>query len=188
MKPKRKTKKPLTKQKVDVDQILLQHYNIFLYDVINHEVAQKVVKQLIALDKLAPKDEPLVMWINSPGGSVSDGLSIIDTMNSLKSPVVTIITGMAASMAGVIATCGYKRIMTANSIWMSHDISGGIGGDYATKVLDRVDFIKWSQNRIFSILRNHTKLTEKELTKARHGELWLDAMECKNKGIVDVVI
>ena len=71
---------------------------------------------------------------------------------------------------------------------MAHDMHGGISGDYAAKAIDRVDFVKWAQSKVFEILRKHTKLTEKELTKARHGELWLDAKDCKVKGIIDVIV
>jgi ATP-dependent Clp protease protease subunit len=187
---KRRLVKPKSlRGKIDIDQELIQGKQVFLFGVIDDKLAQEVVKRLITLDRISKsKASPITMWINSNGGSVLSGLSIIDTMTSLRVPVVTVIAGMAASMAGVISVCGYKRVITKNSIWMSHDMSGGVAGDYATKTIDRIEFIKWSQNKLFTLLRNRTKLSERELTKARHGELWLTAEECKEKGVVDIVV
>lgn len=188
-KPKKKLRKRV--YKLDVDQELLLGKQVFLYGVIDNNLVKEVIKKLLALDKLSMNSQnptPITLWINSPGGSILSGLALVDTIQSLRSPVVTVISGHACSMAGIISICGASRVITKNSVWMAHDMSGGIGGDYATKTIDRVEFVKWAQSKIFEILRKHTKLSEKELQKARHGELWLDAEECKMKNIVDVIV
>lgn len=189
--PKKKLQKRNVCNKFDVDQELLFGKQVFLYGVIDDTLVKHVVKKLLALDRIFSREKnpsPITLWINSPGGSVLSGLALIDTMQALRTPVVTVVSGHACSMAGLIAVCGASRVITKNSIWMAHDMSGGVSSDYATKVVDRAEFVKWAQSKIFEILRKHTKLSEKELDKARHGELWLDAEECRIKGVVDVIV
>ena len=186
-KPKRSKKKRTPKKipEIKPDQILLGSRQIFLNGVIDSNSAGNIIKQLRALDKL--EDSPIVLWINSGGGSITNGLAIIDTIKIIKSGVITIINGIAASMAGIISVCGDKRFITENSIWMAHDgTTGGI--DYFEKLYDRTDYIRNLQKQLLTILRNKTKLSERELTKARHGELWLFAEDCEKKGIVDAII
>ena len=108
-------------------------------------------------------------------------------MRSVRAPVVTVITGIAASMAGIISITGVERIITKNSVWMAHNAVGG-SYDYFEKVYDKVDYLKLLEKQIFKIFRDKTKLTERELTKSRNGELWVFAEEAKKKGIVDFVI
>lgn len=178
-------KKKKSASKIDIDQILLKGRELFLFKTIDEKITIDIVRKLIALDKI--NNNPILLWINSGGGSIIDGFSIIDTMKAIKSPVVTIISGMAASMAGIISITGSKRFMTKNSIWMAHDGRTGIV-DYFEKVFDRTDFIKELNKRLFKILREYTKLSERELTKSRHGELWIYAEDAKKKGIVDIVV
>ena len=178
--------KKTKKREIDIDQILLKDRQIFLYDEIDDELAQNIVKQLLALDNLY--NTPIALLINSPGGSVSCGFSIIDTMKNIKSSVGTIICGEACSMAGIISVAGDKRFMTEHSVWMSHDLAGGIRGDYTTKVLDRANYLKQEQKRLREFLGKHTKLSNEELIKSEHGELWLYPKACLEKGIIDIII
>lgn len=173
-------------KKVDIDQILLKGRQLFLFETIRKESAKRIVERLIALDKISGK--PIAIWINSGGGSISDGFAIIDTMKQIRASVITIIVGEACSMAGIVSVAGNRKLMNEHAIWMSHDMSGGIGGDYTTKVLDRAKFLGQYQKRLFDFLKEHTKLSEKELTRAKTGELWFYAEDCKKKGIVDGII
>jgi ATP-dependent protease ClpP protease subunit len=91
-------------------------------------------------------------------------------------------------MAGHISINGDKRLITKNSTWMAHDMSGGITGDYTTKVLDRTKNLEVTQKKLHYNLKKNTKLSRNELDKAKHGELWLESKECKLKGIVDEII
>lgn len=183
----RKNKKHQVPKKIDVDQILLEHRQLFLFEPITAEVARDLIKKMVALDR--KKVAPIALYINSPGGRVNAGFAIIDSINGINSPVITIIVGMACSMAGILSVVGEKRFMTEHSVWMSHDIAGGVSGsDYTSKTIDRVEFMKLEQKKCEIFLAKHTKLTPRELTKARNGELWLTPDECLKKGVIEEII
>lgn len=187
----KKTKKKVRKKdrksraKIEPDQLILQARQILLFGVINEQMAGKVIKQLLTLDKLS--HEPITLIINSGGGSVYDGFAIIDAMRGIPSPVVTMITGKACSMAGLISISGQVRFMTANSVWMAHDVATA-NYDYVSKFLARAEHSKEVQKKCFAYLAKHTKLSQAELTKARNEELWIYAEDCQKKGIIDNVI
>jgi ATP-dependent Clp protease, protease subunit len=169
--------------KFDVDKYLFADRQLFLTNTIDMESSNRLIKQLIALDRLSNK--PILLWINSGGGSITAGLAIIDTIKRIQTPVVSIVNGMACSMAGIISVCADRRLITANSIWMAHDGHTYVD-DYFTKVFARTkNFLKPLEQKILKILKKHTKLTDEELRKARNGELWVNAKRCKAKGIVD---
>ena len=139
----------------------------------------------IALDKI--NNKPIYFWINSPGGLCSCGFAIIDTMKRLRSPVFTIVSGSAYSMAGFISVAGDKRLITKNSDWMGHDVFGG-SIDYGEKVIDTAEHLKKLRKRLNEFYEEHTDMTKADIRKATHGELWLNPYECLKKGIVDGVI
>lgn len=184
-KKKTSRRKRIKEIKIDIDQVLLKGRQVFLFGVIDCNLAINISRQLIALDKIS--HEPIAMYINSPGGSVSDGFAIIDAIKGISSPVITMITGQACSMAGLISVCSEYKLMTKNSVWMAHDMSFYLD-DYATKAIDRTEFYKLTQAKLFKFLREHTKLTEQDIETARHGELWLESEECLKKGIVKKVL
>jgi len=174
------------KKKIDIDQILLDNRQIFIFSVIGDECAENVIRDLVALDTLNHK--PIVVWINSPGGSLSAGYAIIDAIHGILSPVITITCGVAGSMAGALMLVGEKRLMTENSIWMGHDMSGGIGNDYMGKVLARTKFMKKYRDKYFNLIKSYTKFTKRDIKKMQNDELWLMADECLEKGLVDKII
>lgn len=171
--------------KIEPEQVLLQTRHLLLYGKIDTEKAKDITEKLITLNSI--NHDPISMWINSNGGSVSDGFSIIDCMKGLEAKIYTVIGGRASSMAGLISIVGTKRFITEHSIWMSHDVFGGVE-DYLTKIEARSDFYKTLQKQVFDHLRKYTKLSEAEITKARHQELWLSPKECLKKGIVDKIL
>ncbi len=181
---KNKKKKVLISE-IKIDQILLKNRLLFLSDTIDSTLARNLNKELLALDKLA--ESPIYIWINSRGGEVTSGFSIVDTMKVVKSPIVTIVAGCACSMAGIVSINGDVRLMTENSIWMSHDMTAG-DYDYATKLIERVEYYKKLQKQLFENIRKNTNLTEAEIQKAINEELWLSATDCKNKKVVDNVL
>ena len=185
MKTTKKSKKRKYIPKIDILQTLYTTRQVFLTDVINERSSRQVMLELRALSRLSPK--PILLHINSRGGYVQEGLAILDTMRTVAAPIITVVTGIAASMAGIISITGVQRLMTKNSVWMAHNCYGGVY-DYLEKVYDKVEYLKQMEKQIFEIFRNRTKLTERELTKSRHGELWLFADEAKKKGIVDIII
>lgn len=181
-KPKHKT--TLVKKEFDIDLTLLGNRQLILFEEINEESAQRIVKSLYALDTLNHK--PIMLYIDSPGGSCSSGLSIINAMKTIESPVVTIIHGEACSMAGYISIAGTKRVCYNTSNWMAHDLETEFEGT-SLKIKDRAEYIEKYANLLDIFLRKHTKLNDKEIFKARVGELWLFADEMKEKGIVDEI-
>jgi ATP-dependent Clp protease, protease subunit len=185
-KRKRKVDKPLViKHEIKIEQINLHSRQVFLTGVIDEEKAHEIVTTLTALASYHPS--PIVMWINSNGGSIYDGFAIMDIMESIPCPIITVIQGKACSMGGIISLYGDKRFITKNSVFMAHDVSSG-NWDYVTKMKDRFVNTEKLQSQVFQMLRDRTKLTEQDLEKARHGELWLDAEECLKKGIVDEIL
>ncbi len=180
-----KKKTEISSKKIEIDQILLHHRQLFIFDKITSELANQINKTLIGLDRV--NNKPIVLRINSEGGSLYAGFSIIDTMKTIKSPVITCIVGCACSMAGIISIAGDKRLMTKYSVWMAHDVSA-YSEDYISKMIDYTEYLKENQKRVFEFLGRYTKLSQQELTKAKNGELWFFAKEAKRKGICDIVI
>jgi ATP-dependent Clp protease protease subunit len=187
MKSKRKPayKKTVPKQEFDVDLTLLKNRQIFLQEEINDKTAIDINKKLFALDTL--NHNPIMLYIDSPGGSCSAGLSIINIMKTIDSPVVTIINSEVCSMGGHISIAGDKRVCYSNSVFMAHDMSTYME-DYSGKIKHRAKFLEKYYDLLEENLRKHTNLTEKELRQARDGELWLFADEMLDKGIVDEII
>jgi len=187
-----KNKKPIVPQKLDinkkleVDDILLKHRTLFLIGEVKSENTIKLIKEIFLLDALNKK--PIKIYVNSEGGNIAAGFSLIDSIKLIKSPIITIIIGEACSMAGLISIVGKERYITKNAIWMGHDMSGGITGDYSGKVEYRADFIKKLWKRIESHLKTYTKLTDTEIQTLRNGEMWLSPEECLVKGIIDKIL
>lgn len=182
-KPAHKTR--LVKKEFDINLTLLGNRQLFLYDVVDEESSLKIIKALYGLDTL--NHNPIMLYLNTPGGSCSDGLAIIDAMKTIESPVVTIITNEVCSMGGHISVAGDKRVCYQNSVWMAHDASSYIE-DYFQKIKDRANFLEKYYKILEGNLRKHTGLTNKELKKARDGELWLFSDDMLSKGIVDEII
>jgi len=180
-------KKKKVKSEIKIDDILLKHRRLFLYGIVDDKKMEQLTKSILVLEGLS-KTKPIYLYINSPGGSVSDGFALINTIKLIKCPVYTIINGEACSMGGLISIAGTKRYITKNAFWMSHDMRGGIWGDYSGKVEYRAEFIKKCWKMIEDHLKQHTKLTNKEIEIARNGELWLSPEECLEKGIVDKLL
>jgi ATP-dependent Clp protease protease subunit len=166
-------------------KILNKNRYILLYDEINNITADVVCSKLRAMDILGHKT--IYLEINSPGGSIADGMSIINTIEHINSSVYTVISGQACSMAALISICGDKRLIYANSYWMQHSTSD-IVGDYINYIKDRTKFLCEFEHRTEKMLKNRTKLTTNDMMKIRTGELWLSSEQCMNKGVVDEVI
>ena len=167
-------------------KILNKNRYILLYDEINNLSSDMVCSKLRAMDFLDSK-KPITLEINSPGGAVSYGLSIIDTIHAIKAPIITIISGEACSMAAMISVVGVKRYITRNAVWMEHSTSDLVG-DYLTHIKDRTNFLIKLEKKMDAILKNTTKLTSKQMNQIKNGELWLFAEECLQYGIVDKII
>jgi len=174
------------KTNINVSNILFENRNIFLHSAVNDESSSEIIKQLISLDNI--NNKPIYFWLNSPGGSVSAGFAITNTMQYIKSKVITIINSEVCSMGGHISVCGNERWIVSNGVFMVHDMSGGVSHDYSLKVKDRAIFIEQYYQLLEANMKKHTKLSQTQLDKSRSGELWLFANDCLKYGIVDKII
>lgn len=170
---------------IDIDQLMLHSRQLHLTGHICPKVVQPIIKQIMALQLIS--DDPIILWINSQGGYITDGFALIDCIRMSKVPIYTVIRGQACSMAGVISISAHSRLITENSWWMSHDMHCGVI-DYGEKMKARVEFYELEQKQVFDFLEANTKLTPAELEKAKNKELWLNPQQCLEKGVVDQVI
>ncbi len=168
----------------DIFSINLENRIVLLTGEIEDEMASSVISQLLYLD--SENQEKISMYINSPGGSVSAGLAIYDTMKTLKSPVSTICLGRAASMAAVILSGGAKgeRIALTHSEIMIHQPSGGMTGP-AEDIQIAASHIQRIRGELNRILSDNCEKTVKEIQKATDRDCWMSADEAIEFGIVD---
>ena len=151
-------KTPNGERSYDIYSRLLKDRIIMLTEDVNHVTASSIVAQLLFLESEDP-DKEISFYINSPGGSITDGMAIVDTMRYIKCPISTICVGMAASMGAVLLACGDKgkRFATPNSEIMIHQplISGGLSGQ-ATEIKIHADHILRTRSRLNKLLSEQT--------------------------------
>ena len=171
----------------DLYSRLLQDRIILLNGEINDQTANIVVSELLYLDSLENND--ISIYINSPGGSVSAGLAIYDTINYIKSDVNTICLGIAASMAAVILSSGSKgkRYCLPNSEIMIHQPLGGVEGQ-ATEIKIAAEHILKTKDKINKILSQNTNQNIKKIENDTERDNFMSAYEALNYGLVDKII
>ena len=172
----------------DIFSRLLNDRIIFLADEVNDATASLVVAQLLFLEAQDP-DKDIYFYINSPGGSVSAGLSIYDTMNYIKCDVCTICIGMAASMGAFLLSSGTKgkRYALPNSEIMIHQPLGGARGQ-ASDIKIQADHILRTRDRLNKILAENTGKPLKTIEKDTDRDNYLTAEDAMNYGLIDKVI
>ena len=172
----------------DIYSRLLEDRIIFLSGEINDQVANSVVAQLIYLEGKNP-DKDIFMYINSPGGSVSAGLAIYDTMNYIKCDVSTICIGLAASMAAVLLSSGAKgkRIILPHGEVMIHQPLGGAQGQ-ATDIEIHAKHIQKTRQLLNEILSNNTGKDVKTIQKDTERDNYMDAQTALKYGLVDKIL
>ena len=172
----------------DIYSRLLKERIIFLGDVIDDNVANTVIAQLLFLES-EDKNKDIKLYVNSPGGSVSAGLAIYDTMQYVKPDVSTICVGMAASMAAVLLTAGAKgkRCALPNAEVLLHQIMGGIQGQ-AIDIKINAQHILDLKERLNKILSEHTGKPLEQIDKDTDRDFFMDAYEAKKYGVIDKVI
>lgn len=171
----------------DIYSRLLEDRIIFISGEINDDLANSVIGQLLYLDSKSNDD--ISIYINSPGGNITSGMAIIDTMNFVKSDVSTICIGMAASMASIILSNGTrgKRYILNNSEVMIHQPIGGVEGQ-ATEIKIVADRILYLRNKLNEILSKNTKKDIKIIEKDTERDYYLSSKEALKYGIVDKII
>jgi ATP-dependent Clp protease, protease subunit len=172
----------------DIYSRLLKDRIIFIGTAIDDHVANLVVAQMLFLQMEDPKRD-VNLYINSPGGSVTAGLAIYDTMQFVTCDVATYCVGIAASMAAVLLTAGTKgkRYALPNSDVMLHQVSGGAQGP-ASDVERTVEYMFKLKKRLIGIIAHHTGKTEAQIQQDSDRDYWITAQQAKDYGLVDEVV
>ena len=172
----------------DIYSRLLNDRIIFLADEVNDVTASLVVAQLLYLEAQDP-DKDIYLYINSPGGSISAGMAIYDTMNYIKCDVSTICIGMAASMGAFLLSSGAKgkRYALPNAEVMIHQPLGGAKGQ-ATDIMIHAEHIVRIKSRLNQILSERTGKPLDVITKDTERDNFMTAKEAEEYGLVDKVI
>lgn len=180
-------KTPYGERSYDIYSRLLKDRIIFLGTEINDAVANAIIAELLFLEAEDP-DRIINLYINSPGGSVTAGLAIYDTMQFIKSPVSTICIGQAASMAAVLLAAGEKgkRFALPNSRILIHQPWGGVQGQAKDIEIVAKEIIR-IKSTINDILSYHTGQSKEKIEKDTDRDYYMTAQEAKEYGIVDEV-
>lgn len=181
-------KSPYGERAYDIYSRLLKERIIFLGGPIGDDTANSIIAQFLFLESQDPKRD-VKLYINSPGGSVTAGLAIYDTMEYIKCDVSTICVGIAASMAAVILATGKKgkRFVLPNSEVMLHQVMGEAGGQAVEIEISARHIIK-IRDKINKILAKHTAQSLGTIEKDTDRDFYLLSKEAKEYGIVDEII
>ena len=177
----------------DIFSRLLKDRIIFLSEDVNQTSASLVIAQLLFLESEDP-DKEISLYINSPGGSVTDGLGIIDTMNYIKCPVTTICIGMAASMGAVLLASGEKgkRFATPNSEILIHQpLIGGQGGGIsgqATEIKIHADHMIRTREKLNKLLSEKTGQSIETIERDTERDHYMTAQEALEYGLIDGIM
>ena len=179
---------PNGERSFDIYSRLLKERIIFLGDGIDDRISSLIIAQLLFLEAEDPEKD-IFMYINSPGGSVTAGLGIIDTMNYIKPDIATICMGQAASMGALILSCGAKgkRSALSNSRIMIHQPLGGFSGQASDFEIHANEILK-IKNKLNKILAKNTGKTIKTIEKDTNRDNFFEAKEALEYGIIDQVV
>jgi ATP-dependent Clp protease protease subunit len=172
----------------DIYSLLLKERIVFLGTPVNDHVANLIIAQLLFLEREDP-DKDIHMYIHSPGGLITSGLAIYDTMQLIKPDVSTICVGMAASMGAVLLIGGAKgkRYALPNSTVMLHQAAGGFEGTAADIEIQAKEILRL-QNRIREIIVYHTNQPMERVARDSDRDFFLTPEQAKEYGIVDEII
>jgi ATP-dependent Clp protease, protease subunit len=173
---------------MDIYSRLLKDRIIFIGTPIDDMVANLVIAQLLYLQMEDAKKD-IHLYINSPGGVVTGGMAIYDTMNFLQCDVQTFCIGMAASMSTVLLAAGTKgkRFALPNSRVMIHQPSGGAGGQAADIAIAAKEIVRWRRT-LSGVIARHTGKPEEQVDRDSDRDYYMSALEAKEYGIVDHVV
>ena len=173
---------------MDIYSRLLRERIVFIGFPVDDHVASLVIAQLLFLESEEP-DKDIMLYVNSPGGSVSSGLAIYDTMQYVKPKIATICIGMAASMAAILLAGGEagKRTALPHSKIMIHQPLGGIEGQ-ASDIRIHADHILKTKDRLNKLLAKHSGQPLKVIEKDTDRDNFMSAEEAKKYGLIDLII
>jgi ATP-dependent Clp protease protease subunit len=172
----------------DIYSRLLKERIVFLGGPVNDAVANTVIAQLLFLEKEDPKKD-ISVYINSPGGSVTAGMAIYDTMQYVKPDVSTMCVGIAASMGAFLLAAGQKgkRFALPNSDILLHQVMGGAEGQAADVEITAKQIVK-TKDKLNQLLAKHTGQPLSKIERDTDRDFWLSADEAKEYGIIDEII
>jgi ATP-dependent Clp protease protease subunit len=173
-----------------IESSILDARRIFLYDAVDSDSSREVIRKLWYLDIIDP-GKPITIIINSPGGEINSGFAVWDQINMLQSPVVTIVSGLAASMASVLSLAAPKgkRFATPNARFMIHQpLIGGVIRGQATDLEIQATEILKTRNIIIKIYAEATGKSEETIEKAIDRDTWLSAKEALEYGLIDKIV
>lgn len=181
-------KKGQRERAYDIYSRLLEDRIIFLGGQVSDALANSTIAQILFLASRDPKKD-IKLYINSPGGSVTAGLAIYDTMQYVSCPITTVCVGMAASMGAVLLASGEsgKRFALPNSEILLHQVAGGISGEAAAIEITAKQILK-IRDKLNRILARHTGKALAKIQEDTDRDFYLSAKEAKDYGIVDKVI
>ena len=171
---------------MDVFSKLAQNRIVFIGEEIYDESANEIIAQLLYLDSL-PGNEQISIYINSPGGSVYSGFAIYDTIQKLKSPVKTIVVGMAASMAAILLLAAKERAALKHARIMIHQPMGGAQGQ-ASDIKITCDEIVKVQTELYEIISERTGIPMDEVYKLCDRDKWYTAKEALESGFITEIL
>ena len=174
----------------DIYSRLLKDRIIMLTGQVEDNMANSIIAQLLFLDAQDPTKD-IYLYVNTPGGSVSAGLAIVDTMNFIKPDVQTIVMGTAASMGTIIASSGTKgkRFMLPNAEYLIHQPMGGTGGGtQQTDMAIAAEHLLKTRNKLEKILADNSGKTVKQIHKDAERDYWMSAEETLAYGFIDQIM
>jgi len=180
--------RPMNFREVDVFSRLMADRIIFMGTGVDDNIANIIVAQLLFLESADPKKD-ILMYINSPGGSVYAGLGIYDTMQYVRPDVATVCTSLAASMGAVLLAGGAagKRSALPHARVMIHQPSGGAQGTSVDIEITTREIVKL-RHELYEILAHHTGQTAEQIGIDSDRDKWLKALEAKEYGLIDEVL
>lgn len=174
----------------DIYSRLLKDRIIMLTGPVEDNMANSIIAQLLFLDAQDPTKD-IYLYVNTPGGSVSAGLAIVDTMNFIRADVQTIVMGVAASMGTIIASSGAKgkRFMLPNAEYMIHQPMGGTGGGtQQTDMAIAAEHLLKTRKRLEQILADNSGKTVRQIHKDAERDYWMTAEETLAYGFIDEIM
>ena len=179
-------KSPLLLKKQE--ELFLEKRAIYLWGIVDDKSARDIVNKLLLLEADKPGEE-IKFFINSPGGVVTSGMVIYDTIEMISSPVSTICMGLAASMGSILLSVGAKgrRFVFPHGEIMIHQPSGAIGGQ-ASDIQITAREIRKIKNELDNIIAEHSGKDPAQIAKDRDRDFWMTAQEAKEYGLVDEVL
>lgn len=177
-----------TERAYDIYSRLLKDRIIFVGPVLNDVIANTIIAQLLHLEAEDPKND-IFMYVNSPGGVVTSGMAIYDTMQYIEPDINTICIGQAASMGALLLTAGEKgkRSALPNSRIMIHQPLGAAQGQASDIEIQATEILK-TKKKLNKIFQKHTGQTLKKIEKDSDRNFWMDSEEAKKYGLIDKVI